>query len=736
MAREFDGICADLELDTSHSFIALAAPSLEGKTQSAFTFRRVKPLYFPMSAASSSSGLDTVQPIYNNFRSHAVQLQDCVKLDLDMIGREVDRSDISASKLSDTHKNISFWTLGFLSELAARAREFNADLETGGISWMEHLANIERFIFSKKAISDIQLGTFSNSCIFLDEYMNEIWAVFVRNLARAVGIKCLCANTNTKIANIIGKDTAGSGSGGWNVWSLVAVRLNPPCKSYLNESFNLEECINAIKRAALLGITAEKRIIQEPLNPVCRFLRDFMDNQLNVLRPGVAVYVAKAFMCFVNTLEENARRVDLGELLDFVAKQLFEEFKKRKPSLFVTTEAMYAKAGLFLPESYYNAKTTTSRGNAMTGQIEGFFNSYTFLEHHLYYLKNPQVAGKWLFLLFPPAEKDPDQTMRTVRRGQLEEWSNEYTHFEPAEILTIMACQFIPYLKTVHRHMKQASLSIESDPRSVHNSPNPSAFKLPSNPLEVSAAVSVVDSTQHAFGTEIVTSIDVVTNTPHSSDRLKYSFSGQRGTTFIKNLIINLITDPNYKIFSSDMNIHIAGSSKYSLKSKFLDICRIPCLYAIDREIPIFESLSDPRSGFFLSNYSRSSDEEHIDGSFKFFHRGLFKTAVIECKHWRNDLGTNLLFSILCKAVGTPESKLCIIFCKTMVERAATYSTCFSYCRDQKINVYRVSRDSLNSCIISPLFRRSAGIFRTPKMICIVLESDSINDPQYTFAAY
>ena len=42
-------------------FIALAMPSMEGKTQSSFAFRRVKPLYFPLSGIFSDQSTQLIQ---------------------------------------------------------------------------------------------------------------------------------------------------------------------------------------------------------------------------------------------------------------------------------------------------------------------------------------------------------------------------------------------------------------------------------------------------------------------------------------------------------------------------------------------------------------------------------------------------------------------------------------------------------------------------------------------------
>ena len=46
VSNYFQNALSGLIVDASRSFVALAAPSMEGKTQSDFVFTRVRPLYF------------------------------------------------------------------------------------------------------------------------------------------------------------------------------------------------------------------------------------------------------------------------------------------------------------------------------------------------------------------------------------------------------------------------------------------------------------------------------------------------------------------------------------------------------------------------------------------------------------------------------------------------------------------------------------------------------------------
>ena len=65
------------------TFVALAAPSLEGKTQSAFVFRDIIPLYFALNATEKK---EKVQNIYLNYGSLNATVEACARRDLNTLG--------------------------------------------------------------------------------------------------------------------------------------------------------------------------------------------------------------------------------------------------------------------------------------------------------------------------------------------------------------------------------------------------------------------------------------------------------------------------------------------------------------------------------------------------------------------------------------------------------------------------------------------------------------------------
>ena len=101
----------DITSDTA--FIALAAPSMEGKTQLAFVMKDVLPLYFPLSEAYNRPVGNNPQLIYRNFTDYACMLRDCALEDI----KNWPQTSFSASDLLTFSQDKMFWTAGFLNAL-------------------------------------------------------------------------------------------------------------------------------------------------------------------------------------------------------------------------------------------------------------------------------------------------------------------------------------------------------------------------------------------------------------------------------------------------------------------------------------------------------------------------------------------------------------------------------------------------------------------------------------------
>ncbi len=231
--KYFRSISPRLPFFTETSFFALAAPSLEGKTQSAFVLEAVKPLYFPLSKAVPSSHRAS-QFIYNNYSGLAVALSNVAQADevyLKDLARQrgIDFSDANGARITDASSlekfsNAPLWTLGFLVGLLEYLNQkFAAHPDK---PWMELLADEMEFGYTQYSIEEIRgLGCFDGTCVFLDEFVAEPWALLVRNLCRLLNVNCVVANTNAQVANLVGKESTSVGSGD-HVWSIVFNKLN------------------------------------------------------------------------------------------------------------------------------------------------------------------------------------------------------------------------------------------------------------------------------------------------------------------------------------------------------------------------------------------------------------------------------------------------------------------------------------------------------------------------------
>lgn len=114
-----------------------------------------------------------------------------------------------------------------MKELVLDAKKnYNPDQST----WMEYHANRKNLTVKSTSISELDKDRdfFKGYCLFLDEFTGDVEKVMVRNLARLLGLRCIVANTNAVIANLLDKtqSTMSRTSGVAVVWSIVFTRLN------------------------------------------------------------------------------------------------------------------------------------------------------------------------------------------------------------------------------------------------------------------------------------------------------------------------------------------------------------------------------------------------------------------------------------------------------------------------------------------------------------------------------
>ena len=238
-------------------FIALAAPSFEGKTQSAFVFKSVRPLYFIADSRIKTTDISEIQPIYLNYQSVSKTLIKFAEEDYRLIEKdEISVKDsifskVSGCYLSENHKDTKFWVLGFLKELINDARRnFDTIPESERLEWMKYHAHRKDLFIESASIKDFASdgNFFKGYCLFLDEFVGDIEKVLIRNLSRLIGLRCIVANTNAIIANLTGKiqSSMSRTSGYKDVWSIVIAHLNSVSLSVLENVYHISNLIEKL----------------------------------------------------------------------------------------------------------------------------------------------------------------------------------------------------------------------------------------------------------------------------------------------------------------------------------------------------------------------------------------------------------------------------------------------------------------------------------------------------------
>lgn len=299
----------DPEDNLKSTFIALAAPSFEGKTQAAFVFREAIPLYFPMIVEAPNT--NTLQPIYRNFRSLSESIKRYALMDLDMIaqlstaGQIPGRFEmISTSEIINFFENKPSYVLGFLVALVEESRRgyFEVPEDQRPDSWMRYHAQRDGFDFEAINIDDLQRSgfDFGDFFLFLDEFEDLEWTLLIRNIARAITLRCMVSNTNTSVASLTGRSNVMySRINPDHVLSIVVRSLNRTNYNILSSLFpdlgaKIDRIISSTRGAM------DKLIVKE-------ILESFKGEMLNDLRPGIAILVVGMIRRY---FEENSRSLE------------------------------------------------------------------------------------------------------------------------------------------------------------------------------------------------------------------------------------------------------------------------------------------------------------------------------------------------------------------------------------------------------------------------------------------
>ena len=692
-------------------FIALAAPSLEGKTQSAFTFTKAKCLYFvAFKVGDDSQEVFREQMIYRCYADHGRFLRSLASRDIEKINtinrNTGPKTEISASWLMQ-NRSTPLLVLGYWLALIKLALGVPHD------DWMKVYAELEELdvvsvsleIFEKKLK---ELGMTDSVCVFIDEFVGGEWTTYSRNLARAASLVCVVANTNSNIANLVGATSCRSGDENEKIiWSVVFNRLNQILPGIVDQYANKLEIIR-LKCVDIVGDPQTRKLFD-----------DIFIHSLQRSRPGVVEYVLSAvdklavhlisgtfeaaWSTFNNGDTDGAHT--LANFIQFIATSVYSALIGRKIGTMNTGAGALAKIGL-LHHSAYRLNTPVSNSDY-------YFNYHRFLKDHFYYLINPVQYRCPIFVTFKMDSKSeylqlflPE--MNTGADVEIPyDWDIPFTTFPAKDFWAILACLNIPFKFPTGFIMTRSFFKMVTSENGVTDASNSSALLFPGNHFEVLSEVAIVDSTHH----------------PHCV-LPNCSLTGQDGHQFLLNLIKNLIP----RKLEQNYLVNLVAENNCSSFHEWLKTIRLPFLYSVNHVNMLLDRLSkNSAGGAFIGKYERTRNRDMIDGKFRFKEktassaRFVMRNIVIECKNHAKPVNVTMMHQILRKAA-IHRPRLILVICPAL-ELPSQDSYLIDYCHFAAINMYHVVADYKNFRLkqYSPLI----PLHDTPKYNVLVL---SMND--------
>lgn len=712
------------------AFYALAAPSLEGKTQSAFVFRDVKPLYFVI-----STGLNTrsAQMIYNNFLALSDRLLDFARMDLEHIRQvnvnrglenDLDLKHISPCILSGSHPNQKFYVLGFIKALILDARTNYQD--THDTTWMKYYVSTDR----RMEVIPTSINEFwglrdsiKGFVLFLDEFTGSpenLVNVLIRNLARAANFKAVVASTNVKATNLANpyqRNPNGHSRIEISAWAIVFTKLNPFNSGSVPD-------LDELKNELFDKVKARERSDLEV------FYQNFLEVQVKQMRPGFVNLIVDAMKRFSQSFVR--RRFSLNEFISCVVHDLGSELNKRKPDLTDSDAGLIGTKALYFANAY---------GSALDKDVDLISHCKQYLDSHFYYLLNPVDPSKCCFLTYPnttgtrvreviaeqafePPELEGDSCLDIfledifLRRSIDRTWKPELTIFEKNETLPFLAFQGIWHDESISNILGRAKLSVEDVYIDTSNAATRSG-----NVLEVLSTISSINASHHDLDSE------------------KMTFTGQGCKSYLSNLIKNLISADNCRI-RSDYKVAFPTKDVAFI----FDRIHVPFLFPSNIPIPQsfwsrFTNADQFRTrSIHLGTVKRTVNRARIDFKFDLFLKDVSGTGytkgicTIECKDSERDIEFAGLKDIFGKAQNNGAS-LSLLICDKIVESSEPkdFSELKAECIARNWEIFKVVQrppKAPNAKVFA--IERLHPKIRLPSpknctMACVILELDVIN---------
>lgn len=742
------------DYSSDKTFVALAAPSLVGKTQAAFTTDDavLRFLYFPLNNAQSlyrcfdhlkNSMINSAEQDLNLIKLHPPSVtsgneilavtnataiatssstanvenpEDTDSLDDDfnlpdgksISPYELELMRIQADVLLEHHRNREFLILGLWKAIILQSESCNVD--RGG--WLRKLSTMEGLVYKKETIENFRDFLQSQSqtlkfkyAVFLDEFVGDIEKVFIRNLARAVGLRCVVANTNTNVANLVGGSHVSSRASDKAIWSLVVNKLDSANIEVLNELMGFSSLLATISNAI---VNPEPSGNQSAVDHKQLFV-DWFTAQISQARPGIAYIYTKALRRLSAKQQEN---MTFDFALDFLNREIAKYLLRRKVSM-QEPSSRCASLGLLVPPAFAYISRTTKKELVSTQK----FKHIDFLSHHLYYVCNPTKKDDWKFLT---VLESPSVLQRNYRIscfqigdkvGTLSKF-RYFSYFQSTELLTILACWYLEHSESIFYLARNYTPSLNAAD-TLFLLDNPNAPANDGNYLENLAAFAVAEASHSC---------------ENPSPTKRFTIAPKTAVAFLQNLLMNLSNEetalnnpltmvpypPKPEGQSIRRSKRLKAASNEDV-TDFLNRISIPYIYGINRTEPEFEKLG-------MKSYTRTANSQQIDGVFDIKYEGSEAKCAVECKNYRNAIDKETLIGCIKKASGY---KLSILLGTKFVGEPSDTTLIAETCTIGKVNLYRYEKINSTSFRFVPF--PGIPLHDDPTTICLMIETERIN---------
>ena len=294
-----------------HTFVTLFGSSLIGKTQLAFTFRNIKPIYFSMHDDNSIK-----MPIYVAFKSISNTMKKHIKSDFEAIRsrfKDLQTNCIGEFESIKEISDVKFNSLGYISALINDSKKrFNAEKDV----WMQfHADRPELKRFNPCSVNEFIASDFEGYCVFIDDFAYNNESILLRNLIKSTGMTCVVAAKYLSVPDLPPKTNSYLAN---RIWSKVCLCFDRANYEIFNEEFNISDAISLISR----NLNKKTRIAFK------EFIDHVLEKQFNHLRPGVALLLCSVLENAPKVLKDSYRMVDvLNYLFSTFSKEFIKIFR-------------------------------------------------------------------------------------------------------------------------------------------------------------------------------------------------------------------------------------------------------------------------------------------------------------------------------------------------------------------------------------------------------------------------